>query len=123
MKDKTLIPKGQYCYVLDITVQRDKDKFSIPIVRCPYSTSKELNGVQVPWCSYLKSGGVSNNWSKEEWDKIIEYFGSENNVFDHLDADLLWDDCKECGVNDDNEELPRTELIAWINRIKELKKE
>lgn len=123
MKNEKLIPPGPYCYVIDLTAETTiKEQIelgnSLPTVFCPYSTYKEFNGVKVPWCSFLEQGGISNNTTEEEFDKLIEYFGSENNVFDFLYLDLLWDDCKECGVNDDYSEFSKEKCINYINEIK-----
>jgi hypothetical protein len=85
MEKEKLIPNGIYCYNGN--------------VYCPYSTSKNFNDVRVPWCDYLDKGGVDNGHTEEEWNKLIEYFGTENNIFDFLPLDLLWDSCKECGIN------------------------
>lgn len=131
-KDKSLIPIGMYCYKFDHLYDGPKlDSGAIPVVPCPFDTYKELNGVSVPYCSYLEKLGWKNSWKEEEWEKLIEHFGDEDKVFEALKLDLLWDACKECGENyeeDFNIDLKTEEGKkkmqdlddAWIKRIKSL---
>ena len=113
-----LVPPGPYCYTLDYS---DPEKlktslYSIPVVYCPYHQSKDINGIICPWCTFINKGGVGN-CPDEEFDKLIAFFGSENNVFDHLSLDLLSDGCKECGMGG-NYDYTEEDVIKWIEKIK-----
>lgn len=99
MSDKSQIPKGQYCYEIDPFGDPDLHGGETPIKHCPFSTYKTINGVNVPWCSYLNQGGISNNTSDEEYEKLIDYYGIEEKLDEELPLDLLWDSVKECGEN------------------------
>lgn len=122
-----------YCYKFDHLYNGPElEPGAIPIVSCPYDTYKEINGVEVPYCSYLESLGWKNGWKDGEWEKLIEHFGSEDKVFEALELDLLWDACKECGENYEEDlgidleteegRMKSDELdTLWIMKIKELK--
>ena len=74
MKDKKLIPPGTYCYIPLEVIGK-----SLAILRCPYwsldpNKPSQCNGC----CSFLN-----------RCDDDDEGFG------------LLWDQVKECGINDD----------------------
>jgi len=109
-----LIPPGPYCYIPDFTILEDHEGF--PTVYCPYHTSKEINGVIVPWCNFLNQGGISNNTTEEEYEKLVEHFGDEDKTDEQLPLDLLWDSCKECGRGGDYN-YTREEAIEWIVKI------
>lgn len=95
-KDISKIPKGNYCYKFI----KGKSKCGIPKSKyCPYSSWKEINGTKVAWCEYLELGGLLNGGTDEDYKRLIEFFGSEEALWDGLPLDLLFDDCKECGVN------------------------
>ena len=113
-----LIPPGPYCYVIDITKPKQPEEDGAPVVYCPHFTNKEFNGVNVPWCNFVNKGGTSNNHNDEDWAKLVEKFGSDDNVFDFLPLDLLWDACKECGAGGDYN-YSEEDLINWINEVKE----
>lgn len=113
-KIKKKIPKGLYCYTF--TGERGIDeKTGLPtmkIKRCPYYTWKNLNGVDVPYCKFLKEYGQTNP-SRENHDydlehkKLLEYFGSEEKMDKIINGgafDLLWDGCKQCEVNEGKRE-------------------
>jgi len=101
----TEIPKGDYCYKFNGKNGTHDDGLPyMGIDTCPYSDIKEINGVEVDWCTYLNSGGLGNNTTDEEWEKLVEHFGSEGVAYDGLPLDLLFDGCKHCGVNCDDEE-------------------
>lgn len=135
-KDTSLIPIGHYCYHLDNSYDGPKiEEYSFPIVSCPYDSYKNINGVNVPYCAYLEKSGCKNGWKDGEFEKLIEYFGSEDAVYDNLPLDLLWDSCKECGENyeedfglsyDELETIDGQEkynkiVNDWINKVKKLK--
>jgi len=133
-KDKRLIPVGHYCYLPDITFKGKRKLGEFPIVNCPYSTTKSISGVRVPYCEYLKEYGFSNNFSDKEFEKLVDFFGTEEAVFDKLKLDLLWDGVKECGINIEDEievklqerkitekeaeEQIHQRTINWIKKVK-----
>jgi hypothetical protein len=121
-KDKKLIPLGVYCYRPDyLYIGEEREPWEFPIVYCPYYTHKEINGVSVPYCSYLEKLGWSNSWKDdEEWKKLIEHFGSESKTLDALELDLLWDACKECGENDEEDFGIDMETEEGRNQIDEI---
>jgi len=105
VKDTSVIPKGDYCYTW-IEVPSVENNFVGKTKTCPYAEVKDINGVQVPWCNYLELGGypLSGKWAGwEDFDQATEilnkHFGSEQEADKHLRLSLLFDGCKECGVN------------------------
>ena len=94
-KDTSVIPKGDYCY----KIKKVNGDGYLDIDKCPYFISKFYNGVEQPYCSLLEKGSLANGTSKEEFEKLIEHFGSEDAVFEGLPLFLLWDMVKECNEN------------------------
>lgn len=89
-KDKTLIPEGPYCYTYD-----DNDVY----ILCPYwrripERPEQYDG----FCDYLEKGDIE--LSKEMI--FMDMQTNEEVMGDDLPfpAGLLWDQCKECGIND-----------------------
>jgi len=90
MTKESKIPKGIYCY----------DKKGI----CPYwrtilSRPKQYDG----WCDYLGKGDIELAKecilkSKRMKDGAIEIMHGNEAPFP---VSLLWDQCKECGINED----------------------
>ncbi len=132
-KDKSLIPIGHYCYKHDVLYDGPKlEDGSIPIVSCPYDSYKKIAGVSVPYCSFLEMLGWSNNWEQEEYEKLEKHFGGEDATFEALELDLLWDSCKECGENHEEDfdiDLDTKEGVAklekldkeWMIKVKKLR--
>lgn len=97
MLDKSLIPKGIYCS------------------GCPYFTSLILSDeelqrtgtpINIPYCLYLRKGSMDNNWIEGEFERLKKLLNqTEDQLWDKenglLGLDLLWDGCKECGINTD----------------------
>lgn len=84
------IPKGIYCY--------DGN------TRCPFYSYKTYDSVKVPYCLYLNEGDISN-LDEEEDKKLLEYFKcDEDELEKKFPLSLLWDQVKECGINNDLEE-------------------
>jgi ribA/ribD-fused uncharacterized protein len=81
-KDTSQIPKGLYCYTLHKAGFDSKGVLSMDTTKCPYHDYVEEQGLKGSqnngYCRYLERG---------DWDG----FG----------LSLLWDQVKECGVNDD----------------------
>lgn len=93
-KDTSVIPSGQYCYTYD------KNKIYKP---CPYyrvieDRPKQYNG----WCDYLEKGDLE--LEKEMVFKDMKT--DEEKTGDELPfpVSLLFDQCKECGINDNIDE-------------------
>jgi len=105
MKDTSVIPHGDYCYTW-IEFPSVSNNFVGKTKTCPYADVKDINGVHVPWCNYLDLGGTPGDgkWPGwEDYDKAIDtlnkHFGSEEETDKQLSLFLLFDGCKECGVN------------------------
>jgi hypothetical protein len=105
------IPIGSYCY------NRGK---------CPYQTTKLINTVTVPWCNKLQAGSIPNGITELELKKLEEVYGATKCLdemtglvtsggIQHKDLGLtlLWDECKECGVNDYDPEFNPKTLIFY----------
>lgn len=96
-KDPAVIPEGVYCY--------DQNG------GCPYYKPKSFGGVEVPFCSYLGLGGTEGSLKQGQTEadaeadhqKLLAHFGSEEAMDEALPLMLLFDSCKECGINDREE--------------------
>jgi hypothetical protein len=89
MKDISKIPKGLYCY--------DENG------KCPYwSLIKNLPIQENGYCSFLKKSDYDLNEEQGE----IHGRNRNNGEFviptHFLPLSLLWDQCKECGINMDD---------------------
>ena len=102
MQNKELIPKGDYCYSHIEKIEETGDltldlieiiKFKVKL--CPYFKTKDINGVKVYWCDYLNKGGLPNE--EIDFQKLVEFYGSEDILYDELSLSLLFDQVKECG--------------------------
>ena len=106
-KDTSVIPKDTpYCYKFNGKNWVDDDGMPhMGVDLCPYWGDKEIGGTHICWCSFLEAGGTYND-DRTDWDKLIEFFGSEEAAFDSDDTSLflLFDQCKECGENYPDEE-------------------
>ena len=81
MKDTSKIPNGIYCYTWFNS--NDDNGYFAHRNTCPYWSMKSDQPEQENgYCSYLERG---------DWEA------------DHLS--LLWDQCKECGINMDDENI------------------
>jgi hypothetical protein len=102
MKNKKLIPKGLYCYSGNYKTGR---------IICPYwgldptpGRDKQENG----YCSYLGKSDWDLNEEKHDIEESISqedgtykttiYTNITNHEFGCNDS-LLWDQCKECDIN------------------------
>ena len=90
-KDTSLIPYGIYCY----------NENGV----CPYwDTRPELPPQQNGYCAYLETSDYERNLNDEDKDVEIICNG-ENKVVKASEIpfgfSLLWDQCKECGINED----------------------
>ena len=79
-KDQSVIPNGVYCYGY-VSQKEGSRKIQI----CPYwSKNKTKDNQESGYCSFLELGDWMENGTS-----------------------LLWDQCKECGINyDDENDLP-----------------
>lgn len=102
MQNKELIPKGDYCYSGIEVIESNSSTPVIKVKLCPYWTCKTINGVEVNWCEFLDKGGLPNK--EIDFQRLVEFYGSEDIVYDELTLSLLFDQVKECGENtNDNE--------------------
>jgi len=109
MKDTSVIPKGDYCYTW-IEVPSVENNFVGKTKVCPYAEVKDINGVEFPWCNYLELGGTPGNGNWAGWkddnkaDEVLtEHFGSKEKMEEKLSLFLLFDGCKACGENVEDE--------------------
>jgi len=90
--DTAKIPKGPYCHSLDST-------YAV----CPYwKTVKDRERQYNGWCDFLGKGDLE--LSKEM--TLMNTKIGEQSRGDELPfpTSLLWDQCKECGINDEEPE-------------------
>ena len=87
-KDTSIIPKGDYCY----TYKNDT------FILCPYwRIIKELPKQYNGYCDYLEKGDLELEKEMTFTDmKTNEKTTGANLPFP---VSLLWDQCKECGIN------------------------
>ena len=121
------IPTGDYCYCTADFYTKENG-----IHLCPHFVRKDVNGVRLPYCKLLKMGSVpasAGSLSDEEKERLIEAWGlspiGDDYVAEALkhgwhkteeearalrtfetpkefDLFLLWDQCKECGINNEH---------------------
>jgi hypothetical protein len=83
-KDTSVIPFGDYCY---------RGKYACPYHRFIFSRPEQENG----WCDYLGTGDYEMNRTVPWTDTS----GKTNTAEElGLPFSLLWDMCKECGINE-----------------------
>lgn len=101
MKDTSKIPEGHYCYVPDMekNANRDENSGIYYTKNCPYYSSIEDEGVIIPYCKFIEEGGLENEITEKEFDRLHKKYGTSKNVWDKYPLDLLWDQVKECGEN------------------------
>lgn len=97
MKDTSKIPFGPYCY----SFSGGANKYGCPNIKaCPYYSHKTISGLQICWCKFLDKGGIGD-LDDQQYEKLLKKFGTKEKLFEELSLSLLWDMCKECGINYD----------------------
>lgn len=106
IKDESLIPPGQYCYVPDIEKNKNKDKgdHAYYTKTCPYWGYIKDEGVDICHCSFLNESSIPNGTSSEDYEKLKKKYGGIDEVWNNFTGDLLWDKVKECGINNKYED-------------------
>jgi len=92
MKDESVIPEGLYCYSI----------IDGEHVGCPYH--KILDGglyQENGYCSFLEK----SDWDINEEEGMLQGWRSDGKPIPPVSAheikmSLLWDECKECGINE-----------------------
>ncbi len=75
-----VIPKGLYCSF------------------CPYFTTLLIEEISIPFCIYLGKGD-SGRLTDKQYDILKTKLKQDpHEVFPLM---ILWDSCKECGINED----------------------
>ncbi len=102
-KDTSVIPKGPYCYVPDVekNANKEEDDPYYYTKNCPYWTYIKDEGVDICHCSFLNKGGVPNGTPSADFKKLKDKYGGAKEVWNKYPLDLLWDQVKECGENDE----------------------
>lgn len=104
-KDESLIPPGPYCYVPDIEKNANRKAGGPYYTKtCPYWGYIKDEGVDICHCSFLNESSIPNGTSDEDYEKLKKKYGGIDEVWNSLTGDLLWDQVKECGINDNWEE-------------------
>lgn len=116
-KNPSVIPAGPYCYAGSRPAEPGEPTETPdgrPIFytqRCPYASSRTFNGVEITWCNFLNKGGLdgtlngrTEKQAEEEYQKLVAHFGSEEKLDEATPLFLLFDACKECGINDGDDE-------------------
>ena len=108
-KNTSIIPKGPYCYTWKELPSKENN-FRGQVNLCPYFQVKNIDGVEFPWCDYLELGGLPGDggfvgWSdyKKAIEVLSKHFGGEDKMDEALPLFLLFDQCKECGIDDEDE--------------------
>lgn len=91
MKDTSVIPKGPYCYTYDENGEYKP---------CPYhryipDRPSQYNG----WCDFLEKGDIELEKEMVFMNEKTEEETPGNEL--PFPVSLLWDGCKECGINDE----------------------
>jgi uncharacterized protein YqeY len=96
--DKSKIPSGMYCYSKENGTYRP----------CPYW--KNITDSKVPdiiWCEVMQRGDTSN-LDENSFNKLVDAYESEDAVYEKYPYTMLWDQNKECGINDEIDEIDAT---------------
>lgn len=100
MEIKKLIPKGVYCYEM---VGYDEINDIMKCKYCPFYVYLDIMDVTIPYCLCEKRGAI-DNISDNEYEILKKHFNcSEDELDEMFNGDLLWDGCKICGVNNDED--------------------
>ena len=103
-KGVSVIPKGSYCY--SNMRQSGANKDGLPTFKvdlCPYWDSDDEKGDQeYGYCWFLQGGDWETNETKEWKNEKTGEIQTANEI--GIPLGLLWDQCKECGVNEYYEE-------------------
>ena len=105
-KDESLIPEGSYCY--NVIKQEWDEERQTPVIKtkvCPYWDYDETKHEQeCGYCHFIGKGDWETNASTEKTItnmKTGEKFSPSEML---ITIGLLWDQCKECGINDNFDE-------------------
>ena len=108
MLDESIIPKGVYCE------------------KCPYwkcrkeIDDKEVHSQNYGYCLYLGKGDLEIN-AEAHWRRVYtKEGGEEKGELQSADEiglcmSLLWDGCKECGINDEWDDWDEENLVEYKN--------
>lgn len=95
--EKSEIPQGSYCYSKREYIPEEDCIRLLDL--CPYWKHTDHGTV---CCEYLKLESVEN--TEEGYIKALSYFGSEDILDEKAPLLLLWNQVKECGINDEWDE-------------------
>jgi len=100
----SIIPKGDYCYTSMGIIKNEDGRPYRKIKPCPFwDKNEEKHYQECGYCHLLGIGDWENNDVKEYVNDETGEKKTANEI--GLPMSLLWDKCKECGLNyDDYEE-------------------
>ncbi len=110
---KSVIPHGEYCY--DQYVGEVDDSGIVHIKLCPYwDWDNELDNQNNGYCWFLENGDWNTNETAQLTNDKGEVVCAKDLPFP---VGLLWDQCKECGINgsEDEEDLSDRDDQIGIN--------
>lgn len=107
--DKSLIPRGEYCYFIKIRNEYKNVDFDdvknfwkyYEGVNCPYWSD---TGFGMAHCKYLNQYSIFEYSKSDGYNKALKYFGSEEELEKHHTYSLLFDRIKSCGINHDEDD-------------------
>jgi len=108
-KDEEIIPTGSYCY---IPISYDNNNNALNIELCPYydyRIFKDGEGeIHLPYCHYLEAGSIpkDGSWENNEFERLKKLLKivDDEELWELFPVDLLFDQCKECGINDEDDD-------------------
>lgn len=101
-KGETVIPKGMYCYK-GLKQRKDNPMRLEVIGQCPYWDSNDEKPYQYNgYCWFLMKGDWTMNGEKEWVDQKTGKVQTGDEM--GLPTSLIWDMCKECGINDEEDD-------------------
>lgn len=98
-KDTSIIPEGPYCYTTRET-PCEENGWVHKVNSCPYYKLIKDEGVDIIHCEFIDIKDIPGWVKDEQFNILVEKYGSSDAVFELYGGGLLWDQVKECGVNE-----------------------
>jgi len=89
--ENKIIPQGIYCY----------DEKGV----CPYWKQKTIDCINVKYieCEYTKMKSICNGYVEDLETKLLSAYGNNENIDREFSSYLLFDQVKECNINDEED--------------------